>query len=478
MSILDGENFADIINEAYWKRIETETLFVPINKLEIERDENQNLILTTYSHENATSNAKNTLLGSVRNNDDSLKIVLSFSEDEIHMSGINSFNKNVTIDQENFQRIEKTSVHMIQYIPKKKQKAHYTIEWIDNLDQNFYFYPDTIQTEEIHTNNIKLLSFNDSVELKSSSKKGNSSRACIYLNINGQELYIGKCTKQNKLHDMGSGFILYKGTPSEKKRRKIRDCLSYALDRYIVYLGYTTYNDNWKWLDFKAIRGYSINNAVYNIHTLPPTPLCPKNVNGIDNKLIMRLVNALHKHYDELELQHILWLYWHARCAPIHMAAVHYGGAIEFLIDNYIKIHPTKFKKSILEKDNWATLFNKAKEILDTFNIDQTTKEILKNKISNLNQMPYTLKEKQFLDLLQIKFTNIEKSAWQQRNHAAHGKKTESDKTISLIREVKILRNILNRFILQITQGSDKYIDYYSIGHPRRNLTEAIPNTK
>jgi hypothetical protein len=52
----------------------------------------------------------------------------------------------------------------------------------------------------------------------------------------------------------------------------------------------------------------------------------------------------------------------------------------------------------------------------------------------------------------------------------------ESDDYISLIRELKILKIILHRVLLQIVDGSDYYLDYYSLGNPIRRIRECIPD--
>lgn len=474
MSILDGEIFAEMMNKVYFDRFETEDLFCPINKFEIERDINQRLILTTYSSINSTSKAKNFPPGTVKHSDEALKIILTVPKNEILMSGLTVLSSNLILNSK--ERIEKTSVQTIEYISKKEQNVFSIIEWVDNIDNGFYLYPDSININETLTTEIKLL-HNDEhfTELSSSDNTTSGSRACIYLNIDGQELYVGKCTKQTKLHNGALGFILYKGAPSEERRDKIRRCLSYALGRYIVYLGYNTYNEQWQLLSFKAIAGYSIKNLVYDMQTSPPAPLDSNSRNMINSNMMIPLVNALYKHHDNLKFQHILWLYWHAVCAPIHMAAVHYGGAIEFLQDAYIKHHNKKFKTKVLEEsDDWEEFSKAAFEAVEKLAINKETKNILCEKIKHLNQISPRNLEQQFLEILEIQLSKLEKSAWKQRNSAAHGKEIENDDYIKLIKEVKILKIILDRLILKITQGSQQYIDYYSLGHPFRLLTDSI----
>lgn len=73
-----------------------------------------------------------------------------------------------------------------------------------------------------------------------------------------------------------------------------------------------------------------------------------------------------------------------------------------------------------------------------------------------------------------IILSEIEKSAWQQRNNAAHGNEIEEGGEIQLIREIKILKMIFHRVLLKIMGGTELYTDYYTIGFPIKYVTDSI----
>ena len=79
-------------------------------------------------------------------------------------------------------------------------------------------------------------------------------------------------------------------------------------------------------------------------------------------------------------------------------------------------------------------------------------------------------------NLLNIELTDLESHTWRQRNIPAHGKKIEND--IDYIRGVKILRTLFNRLILKISNASEYYFDYYSLGNEKsyklRSITDGI----
>ncbi|MGB1311740.1 MAG: hypothetical protein ACPG47_11030, partial [Leucothrix sp.] len=79
-----------------------------------------------------------------------------------------------------------------------------------------------------------------------------------------------------------------------------------------------------------------------------------------------------------------------------------------------------------------------------------------------------------FLESLDLKLSDLEKSAWKQRNNAAHGNEVEEGSQIQLIRETKVLKVIFHRVFLKIIIGSGHYYDYYSIGFPVNELSECI----
>jgi hypothetical protein len=47
--------------------------------------------------------------------------------------------------------------------------------------------------------------------------------------------------------------------------------------------------------------------------------------------------------------QILSWAYWHAMCAPVHMAAGRFGAATEALQNAYMKAHSGKFSTSLIQ---------------------------------------------------------------------------------------------------------------------------------
>lgn len=237
-------------------------------------------------------------------------------------------------------------------------------------------------------------------------------------------------------------------------------------------MGHSTYTENSKLVYFKAISSHDFNGA-FKIHTQSPTILDNQALNLIDSKIFTKVVSSVYKVYDKYNFKHLFWLYWYAQTSAPHNAGVQFGACIEFLQRNYLS---KDGKKVIKNRNTWSSFREKSLKIISELEIDENTKNILTEKINNLNSLPQKKLLEKFLMSINITFSKIELEAWQQRNDSAHGNPVKNNNYIKLIREIKILRTLLNRLILRISQGSKYYIDYYSIGNPLRELSSSIPD--
>ena len=130
-------------------------------------------------------------------------------------------------------------------------------------------------------------------------------------------------------------------------------------------------------------------------------------------------------------------------------------------------------RKTLLETDTWQALHSVFQQWLRTARIDPKLREVLKGKVSSLNQAPQSLVLERLLEATGLATSDAEIRAWKHRNMAAHG--GISDQPIELILNSKILRLLFHRMLAGITYCSDRYIDYYNLGHPIRAVIEAVP---
>jgi len=223
----------------------------------------------------------------------------------------------------------------------------------------------------------------------------------------------------------------------------------------------------------RSVDAFSFGGAVFKLNDLPPYPINdPRYANVIDQRIVTNLVNALSESFDAIKFNELSWSYWYAMCAPLHAAAVHFGSLIEQLQKSSNKVVRTTHGK-LLDDENWSSLNRTIQGWLEAAQIDADIRPILKGKISSLNQAPQSLVLKRLLDTMGLAISDAETKAWKHRNMAAHG--GVSDRPIDVILNSKILRLLFHRMLAGVTHCSDRYIDYYNLGHPTRILSEAVP---
>jgi hypothetical protein len=151
------------------------------------------------------------------------------------------------------------------------------------------------------------------------------------------------------------------------------------------------------------------------------------------------------------------------------------GAATEALQRSYLNANERVLKTKLVECEDWMRLKASVESAISELAAEDDVKNIMKNKLNDMNTLPASLVTERILESLQIELGEREKKAWKRRNVAAHGSDTEANQVVDLIRDLEILRIRFHRILLSITRASDFYYDYFSLGHPTRKLTEPIP---
>jgi hypothetical protein len=68
------------------------------------------------------------------------------------------------------------------------------------------------------------------------------------------------------------------------------------------------------------------------------------------------MVNALYAKYDSLNFGVVSWAYWHALTATPHIAAVHFGAALESLRRAYFHSSSTLPVKNVVDEVTWEKI--------------------------------------------------------------------------------------------------------------------------
>lgn len=450
----------------------------PVTKFSIVRDSDLKLVLETTSAGNSKSSAIPLPAGTVYTATEQVKLESRFGASAI-AHGVIPHSKNTSWSKElpAGEIRETSSVHALEWNSQSSCEPRYIIEWLENMSDSF-IWPASIDEKTTGEIRRTFRSKKEEIIISSPINSDGLSRSCVHVSVAGFELFVG-VLKNIKVENISNpGFILYKGNPNEDIRSKIRDCLSFSFGTCLIYLGCTSFDDQWEPVSFKAVTAYTLSKDDHRLISMLPAPLGSKFERELTSEMLERMVISLYGNYDGYHLQSVFWAYWHAIAAPIHMAAIHFGAAIEALKKAYVQHHHTSIKTSILDKAHWSDFHKKIEACIASLDVPPEKKKLLSNKVSNLNSTPQDIVMEHFLDALKIQIDVIEQSAWMNRNHAAHGGSVNEDNSIKTIRENNALMVLMNRIVLAITGGSDSYYDYYTLGHPISRLAAPIPNDK
>jgi hypothetical protein len=453
-------------------------LLSPIQTFTVIRSDNLDLILETLVvGEVQRGSAPFHPAGTVRLTAETVEFVGQGMSGVAH--GVLPYSEGKTSNAERVQQTtQKARVHSLTARLRNDVTPAHTIDWLENLDRASGVWTGSSVRDQQETIDTRTLgSGPEAIQLSMRDLTHSTmDTSVLSLVINGIRLYL--CVSDVKLSKgcKKPGYIFYVGNPDDEIRKKIREVLSFCLGNYLIYLGSTTLCEKSEIVTLSAVSPPSIG-RVFEITVIPPAPLGDRYQNQVDEKVVSRMANALYTHYDELRFGAFSWSYWHALCAPVHMAAAHFGAAIEAVQDAYVKTHPARFDtKLVTDNTRWAPLSAELLKTIAAAGLDPSISTILSNRVSsNLNQTPTSVLSEKLLAEIGITLSPLEMAAWKRRHIAAHGGDLELDSVIPTIRETKLLKLILHRIVLKITGANDRYYDDYSIGHAVRKVTDPVP---
>ena len=447
-----------------------------VSEFSIRRDENLNLILDTTSI-NAPKKTSRISPGTVWIPTDQVKFENSLFNYSAIAHGVIQKSRSgnfMLSESERSVTKETSSLTALEGILDPHSEPHFIIEWFENMGGSF-IWPHSLS--DLTLVETRRTFHSPKGEIVLTSRTGHEeipqklSMCCAHISVDSIELFVGAFNGLKTNNIKKPGFILYRGNPSCEIRSKIRDCLSFSLGTYLIYLGFTSFNENWSPVSFRAESAEAILTNDNRSISLLPSPLGDRFEWEIDPEKLQAVVVALYSKYDVYHFQSAFWSYWHAVASPVHMAAAHFGAAIEALQNDYIDNHKTSFKTSILEKEVWDEIYKIIFNFISISNVPEENIQIFKNKLQNLNRAPQSILMSRFLEIIGIQIGEVEKLAWMNRNRGSHGGSVNSDNAIRVVRGNNALRILMNRTFLAITGGNHLYHDFYTI----RKAGEPIP---
>lgn len=402
-----------------------------------------------------------------------------FEDVEIVLEGVvpYRFNRSFDLHKQRISKKEIATVYSLKSQPSSRtQKSEYLIEWLENFDGSNVLFSELID-EVVDITASKELCSNAPHALKmfNITKQRTSGRRCVYLELYDVAFYFGSADFDKNYKNRA--FILYKKSiPDEETRRKIRDCLSFLVGSALLYLGCSCFSSDWHVNEFELFTPQTQDGSFLKIQAMHPFWLGVRSKNDLNSITTGFLLEHLYRIYDTYNLKHIFWVYWTAICTPMYSSAVHFGAIIESLQKSYLRMHSGSFSTSLIDSAEFKLIKKKLFSVLSEFSIKDEENQILKNKISALNQTPQSRLSERFFEALELTLNDDEKAAWKQRHNVAHGEHIDNDADFRLaIHNTNILKVLFHRVIMRIAGADDcVYYDYASLGFPLKRLSTGV----
>ena len=368
--------------------------------------------------------------------------------------------------------MEVAQAHQLTVSPGDPAAAAYTIDWLENLPTSPFIWPDTLSTTTTTTTTRTIGLGEDGITLHGSNERGGFSSTAAKLTVGGVTFYVCALGREGTKAGVKPGCVVYPGTPDEPFRKKVRTALSFALGVYLVDLGHTLYDHEWRIVFGHARSAYSLGKLAFDMGPEQLAPLGPRFQYQLDRAELDRMVNALVASYDALDLANLSWAYWHARAVTVHIAPAHFGAAIEALQRAYLAAHPDVVSTTILNRRQWGELQSALAAAIGSAGLSNDIERTLVDRLHTLNQTAQRTILAGVLQAIGIELGPDEDAAWRRRNHAAHGMPIPEGEELAAIRDMKLLRGLFHRMLLRITGAADRYIDYASLALRDRPLEQ------
>jgi hypothetical protein len=416
MAIWDHEFAVDFINEGHFYFVDPGPLHAPIRGFMLRRDAALKLILETRIEKNATSTAAQHPSGTLRIATESANLE-SIAKLKATLSGVMPYQVRSTNDYKSgeSERVEEALINTVEAVVHSDLEPAYTIDWIDNFPEGFFFWPDAVVTES--TTSITRKIGDDGLTLSNEDGSRSTSYTALKFRLEDVEICICSLQKQADSVITKPGCIIYTGDPTKEFRTRVRTAISFVVCSYLIELGHAVFGKKWEIISFESRSSYSISGRVFDLPILPPAPIGVRSLNEIDRAMFTRVVTAIVRNYAALDFGNMSWAYWHALCATPHIAAVHFGAVVEMLLRKYKGMMPGKFPGSIIsDNPTWKEFVRQVEKVVEGLKISESNKEAVRKNIGALNQVHHRDTTTAILEDLGIKLGDDEMRAWRRRN--------------------------------------------------------------
>lgn len=267
------ENFSAVIQSNTHSVVDWGPLHGPIKSFVIKRDADLRLVLETTSDGTSASTAIPPPAGTVRESTDKVTFASQYGGTATAL-GVTQrlLNTSYKSTEAATQKVETAFVSTLIWASTRSVESAYTIDWLENFP-DIYHWPHVMDSKDTETKLTKFTADGFEITINVSTEGGSFDRSCVHLCIEGMEIFVGKFPK-NSISDIEMpGYILYKGSPEALFREKLRNALSFALGKYLVYLGHSGFTEQWELNCIEAVSPATLGGAATKLTTMPAAPL-------------------------------------------------------------------------------------------------------------------------------------------------------------------------------------------------------------
>lgn len=475
MDIWNNDPVKDCAQKYMIQLVPNDDLPKIVSGLELSRDDNFKLILKVGSSATDSPKRKEMPLGHVYISNNTIELKGRLGSGMLRGVTLQQVHTELSAHNRDAATTSQYSIDRVEF-RLSDNPINFTVDRIANLPSH-YNWPHGFKEEK--TGKYKRTFTGDppiTIDIDSP-RQTNLSSSCARLTLGDHTVFIGTMDSEDIPKSKNPGYIFYTGSPDRETREAIRDSLAFAFGLPLIHFGSCFYNERGGLIAFEALTPMTMGDRAWNIPSQPFAPITFEQPNFLDNGKFESLARAFFDNHQKHYLHVFLFRLWYAESSPYFMKPAYYGSMIETIQKRRIKSTDLSISHTILQTDDYKKIKARLTKFLQKQKLDEEIIRLLQQKIDNGNAASQRVVAERFYASLGLSLGKVENTAWNMRNDAAHGNELIPGSEIELIRSTKILRVILGRIILKLINGSEHYIDYYTLGHPVRNLNEAIPET-
>lgn len=267
--------------------------------------------------------------------------------------------------------------------------------------------------------------------------------------------------------------------PVYSDRVAISEIVGFLMGKFLLNIGYSSYDDEGHQLDCMAQSPWWDNAAALSRTSAVPPVNYQKN-NPTYEELLTHCVSKYLDVRDKLSLNEALLRYWLSVTMPLGTNIPIFANGIEIISNAWIKNDKSGSIITYLPKDNYDEITEDILKITDEklnfFGCEEEAKEIIIKRIKDANRKSPSEKINSLFTDLKLNISPLEKKALRERNKMIHNfisfdKDGEIDKALSYYFAYRIL---FHRVIFRILEYDGDYIEYTPSGPLEKHMNEGV----